>query len=339
MFARIALLAVVTVASRAALGSILPERLGEYSRGTVSAAPIPAADREVFAECGLRASEASEYRNVAGRRMGVEGFRFIDSEGGHAAYLWLRPPGAVSSPLEESTDVAGVFGETYALVGGGITVVERKNYVFRFRGAVPDQAALDGMLNGLIELDPTEPGPDECCYTFVEGSERILLGPASLARLVPAVPPSVAAFHLGAKGRIARFEMPSGPMLKIVFTYPVATMAIERSDAFSKLPGAFVRVGGKRVGVIFNPADQKEAAELLNDLDYDVPRRGEIGWDPRFDGYGVLMIEGGIGTVFWGAALGLLVGTLGYRARWRNGIPDRLLALRLSEGQTSAPLP
>jgi hypothetical protein len=75
------------------------------------------------------------------------------------------------------------------------------------------------MLNRLPGLDPTELPSGECCRYFVESSERILLGPVSLAKFA------------------VRFETPSGAMTKIVFEYPTQAVAAERFRAFRALQG------------------------------------------------------------------------------------------------------
>jgi hypothetical protein len=197
--------------------SVLPDSLGEYSRISLSSGPISASHHELLDEYGLKAMERASYVNASGRRMDAEALRFGDSEGGHAAYLCLRPRAEVGSPLSSYSDRSGVFGQTYAVLGGGVTVVGRKNYVFRFRGDAPTREALGNLLNHLPELDAAEPSKGECCRYFDESSERILLGPVSLAKFAALVPSPVAAFDLGARGRVARFEKPAGPMSKIVF--------------------------------------------------------------------------------------------------------------------------
>ena len=46
----------------------------------------------------------------------------------------------------------------------------------------------------------------------VANSERYIIGPASLAKFIPAIPPSVAAFHYGAEGQLGVFHSPKGDM-------------------------------------------------------------------------------------------------------------------------------
>jgi hypothetical protein len=329
VISRLALLTLAGLASTPVRGSMLPEALGEFIRGQLSAVRVSATDGEVLAEYGLRASERAEFTNLDRRTFVVEAFQFGDSEGGHAAYLWLRPLRAARSPLGGTTsDSGGVWGDTYAAVGGAVTVVEKKNYVFRFRGGAPDESALNRLFNGLKDFDPTEPAPDECCAYFVEGSDCVLLGPASLAKLVPRIPPSAVGFHLGAKGRIAQFETPSGPLILTVFEYPSSNAALDQATRLGKISGAPVKVEGRSVGVILDPRDRQDAEKLLGAIDR-IPDGAAVGWDPRSVSDAPLTLEGGIGAMLVGALVGIIFAVPRYLVRWHNGIPEVPLGLRI----------
>jgi hypothetical protein len=319
--------------SDAAWTSVLPDSLGEYARINVSPGPISASRHELLDEYGLKATERASYVNASGRRMDAEALRFGDSEGGHAAYLCLRPRAAVGSPLSSYSDRSGVFGQTYAVLGGGVTVVERKNYVFRFRGDAPTHEVLGNLLNHLPGLDAAEPSKGECCRYFDESSERILLGPVSLAKFAARVPPPVAAFQMGGRGRVARFETPAGSMSKIVFAYSSPAVAWDRYNAFRSLPGARVRLANRKVGVIFYPSDGREAGALLEDIAYDgIAEPESISFDPGFID-GDLTLDDAMASTFAGSVLGCLIAVLRRMARWRQGIPDRTISLHLGNGQ------
>ena len=170
----------------AAAGPILPEKLGPYTRGEVSPAPVAAADHDLLQEYGLKASEQAQYAVAGGGRMGVEALQFADSDGGYAAYLFLRPAPGVRSPLT----VARFIGVSGA-VGGGTTLIGWKNYVLRFRGAAPSLIDFEALLGGLPAIDPNEPTLDYYRGYADESSERWLMGPVSLARFAPRIPPPV----------------------------------------------------------------------------------------------------------------------------------------------------
>jgi hypothetical protein len=256
--------------------------------------------------------------------MVVEVFRFGDSAGGHAAFLWLRPARAIESPLARSV-------ATHANVRRGVTIAGWRNYVFRFRGAAPDTRDFERLLNSLPEVDPRDPCPDKDGEYLDRLSQRGLLGPISLARFARRIPPSVAAFHLGVRGCSARFETPAGSMLRIVFEYPSAAAARGREAAFRALPGALVRVTGRKIGLIFDPADAQQAEALLRDItDDESSEPMAVGW--------VNMCDGGtggssmIGMVLTGYLLGGPFALLRCLLQWRDGIPDRTISLHLRRG-------
>jgi hypothetical protein len=228
-------------------GRILPDTLGDFkSVSHAYLSPIPV-DFPLLNEYGLRIVDRRAYIDPAGRRMVSEAYQFGSSEGAHAAYLYLRPQGAIGSPLSEYSDVAGLFGQTHAALAGGVTVVARANYVFRFRRSSPSSPALRAMLDRLPGLDPTEPPGGECCGYFVESSGRILLGPVSLAKFAPRVPPAAAGFRQGGRGSVARFETPSGAMTKIVFEYPSQAIADERFRTFRALRGERAKIANRKI--------------------------------------------------------------------------------------------
>ena len=72
-------------------------------------------------------------------------------------------------------------------------------------GDYPDPAALTTFYAQLPKL---ENSPLPALSTFlpkdglVANSERYILGPVSLQRVEPAIPPSVAGFHMGAEGPV-----------------------------------------------------------------------------------------------------------------------------------------
>jgi len=318
----------------ACFGSILPGTLGDYrsvSPGNVSVMPP---DRELLNEYGLRTVDSLEYVNPAGRRMGAEAYQFEASEGAYAAYLYLHPVGAVGSPLAQYSEVAGVFGQTRAVLAGSVTVVARNNYVFRFHGSAPSNRAMERMLDRLPGLDPSEPRMVNCCRYFVESSERILLGPVSLAKFAPRVPSAVAAFRLGVEGRVARFETPAGPMSKIVFEYASPAVAQERFNAFRTLPGARSRLVNRRVGVIFDAPNLEEADELLADIAFDgTAERSSISFDLSLMTHAPMTFDDAMASTFVAYVLGGLIAVLRFFRRGREGIPDRTIALRIAKGQ------
>ncbi len=290
-------------------------------------APSAPVDFKLLNEYGLRTVDHTPYVDSAGCKMLSDAYHFASSEGAHAAYLYLRPQGAVGSQLAAYSEVSGRFGQTYASLAGGITVLARNNYIFRFRGSAPSTSALRAMLDHLPGLDQTDPPIDECCGYMVESSERILLGPISLAKFAARVPPGAAGFSLGGRGRVARFETPSGAMIRIVFEYPSQAIAEDRLRAFRALPGARAKIADRRLGIIFDTANAEQADELLADISPYVPMR----FDPVTDlTDGPMTLDDAMASTCSAWTLGSLIATIRFLTHRREGIPDRTIALHIA---------
>ncbi len=224
--------------------ALWPEYLGDWKR--VSAAPIEVPETTLPGEYGLQAAERAEYAIVS-HRMGATAYRFRDAIAGYAGYLALRPPEAKKSDFD--TEAARAGDSTFVLYG---------NYVFRFDGGLPDYFVYEQLLAFVPKLDQTALSQlkDALPKGFDANSERYLLGPDSLAKFLPRVPPSVAAFRLGAQGIVARY----GQDTLGIFEYPNAATATARASEFGKLPGAAVKGFGRYVAVIFEPDARGQSA-------------------------------------------------------------------------------
>jgi hypothetical protein len=292
--------------------------LGAFTRGEVRALTIAHADRELFSEYGLKAAYSADYAGSQGRRMTVDAFRFLDAEGAHAAYLCSRPVGGVSP----------MIWQVPAVTGGGVTVMEYRNYMLRFHGALPS------ISSEMEEMLATLPGltADKAAWGFDgryldQFSTRTIMGPVSLQRFAPRIPPSVAAFRLGAKGRVARFETPGGPMTAVVFEYPTEQVAKEQAKELGALPGAVVRVDRTCAGVTFQPLDSSVADEPLTG---GFCGGEEVDFELNYMYHGPMTIGGGVGGVaIWGFFVGLIVAGVRWLDRAGDPFPDRMVSLRL----------
>ncbi len=254
------------VLSAASQAPVWPEPLGPFTRGAVQTVAL--SDRDVWEEYGLLATEQAVY-TAGARRFTASAWRFKDPTGAMAAYQWQRPAGAAPSKV----------GELAVETPDSLTLAFH-NYVLRFDGWKPDGDALAPLLQSLPLLDqsslPTLPGYMPAANRL-PNSERYLLGPLSLAQFVKGIPPSVAAFHLGAEGELARFAAKSGDISMQVFSYPTPNLARDREAEFSKLPGALVKRSGPLLAVILSPSDPDEAERLLSKVQY----QATITWSER----------------------------------------------------------
>ena len=145
------------------------------------------------------------------------------------------------------------------------------NYVFQFTGDYPDPASLTTFYAQLARL---ENSPLPALSTFlpndglVANSERYIVGPVSLQRFEPAIPPSVAGFRMGAEAQYGKYRTPKGLMDLIIFDYPTPSMAREQAAEFQKISGAVVKRTGPLVVVTINPPDADDAERLLGKINY-----------------------------------------------------------------------
>jgi hypothetical protein len=140
------------------------------------------------------------------------------------------------------------------------------NYVLQITGELPESNELSPLFALLPKLE-NAPLPPLLAYMPKEGleanSERYILGPVSLQRFAPGIPPSSAAFRLGAEAESARYQGPKGPVSLTLFAYPTPSMAREQAIEFQKIPGAMVKRTGYMLAVILSPSDADTAERLL----------------------------------------------------------------------------
>jgi hypothetical protein len=249
--------------------------------------------------------------------MTVDAFRFLDAEGAHAAYLCSRPLGGVS-PMIWQID---------AVTGGGVTVMQYRNYLLRFRGALPSISSQMGEMLAALPGLATDTAPWDLSGRYLDNlSTRTILGPVSLQRFAGRIPPSVAGFRLGARGRMARFETPAGVMTEVVFEYATEDAARERAKALGALPRAVVRVDRTCAGVIFEPVDSTVVEELLSDF-FCGPVA--VTWDPATAWDGPMTLGQGIGVALWGFVVGAVITGLRRFGKAVDPFPDRMIFLKL----------
>ena len=249
--------------------AVFPDTLGAYHRTSDSAAAL--SDRGLWMEYGLKDSEAAAYENGKDKFTATV-YHLQDTTGALAAFDWQRAPAATSS------DLANLAAETPM----GILLLHG-NYLFSFQGYKPTSAELMPLFDSLHDVDttqlPTLPGffPSQ---DLVANSERYVIGPAGLAKFFPAIPPSVAAFHLGAEAQIGTFTSPKGNMTLALFAYPTPQIAMQKVGDFQKLSGAVAKRSGPLVAVVIAPPDADAAERLLAQVRYEA----QITLDERVPG-------------------------------------------------------
>ena len=238
--------------------AIFPDQIGAFIKGSPTSLTMP--DRALFDEFGLEATEQAEYKSDD-KHFTATAWRFRDATGAMAFFQAHRPSGATPAPvlkLAASTSDGSIFA--YG------------NYVFQFTGAVPPATDLAPVYAQLPKLEQS-PLPALLGFLpsagLIANSERYVLGPVALERFEPRIPPSVAAFHLGAEGQLAKYKSPKGPLSLAIFNYPTPNMAREQLVEFQKIPGAMVKRAGPLVAVTIDPPDLDSAERLLAQVRYE----------------------------------------------------------------------
>jgi hypothetical protein len=306
-----------------AQAAIWPDAIGAYHRTAVSKPVL--ADGPIWDEYGLRESETATYENGSAK-FTATAWRLQDPTGALAAYDWQRP--AKSEPAKVGA-LAAETADSLLLVHG--------NYLLSFSGYKPTTLELDPIVESLRNVDtsalPALPGylPSQ---GLVPGSERYITGPASLGKFNPGIPPSVAAFHLGAEAQLGVYHGPKGETVLTIFNYPTHQIAMQQAANLVRIFGAEVKRSGPLVAVILSPPDPDAAERLLAQVRY----QAEVTRDERVptlrDNIGNLVVNAFVLTglllvfcVVSGLAVG---GTRAYLRHFRKGEdPEAMITLHL----------
>ena len=252
------LLAVLLLPAMAS-AAILPEALGDFEPRDIG--PWLPSDEAIFAEFGFDEGERARYVTPDQRSVEISASRFEDPTGAFAAFQWLQP--------SEAKD--GGYGQERALQSGDRTLIQFGNYLVEMRGAELVEEHVQVMLAFLprvqMSADPPvlEYVPLE---NLVPNSQRHILGPATLDKLAPEIPPSVAAFRFDAEAQYAHYNSPQGQLRMLLFSYPTPQIARGQVEEFQKLPGVISKRAGPLVAVVVSPPSADEAERLLAKVRY-----------------------------------------------------------------------
>ena len=254
-----------------------------------------------------RSAEQAAYGDGA-TRFHATAYRLKDSTSAMAVIQWLNRP--------------MVRIGNYVLEFDGYQLTQQQRDVLQVQLPRLDQAALPVLPDFVPKAN------------LVAGSLRYVIGPAALAAFAPRVPPSTAAFSMGAEGQLAIYRTPAGDLSLAVFSYPTPQIARERSGEFQKIPGAIVKRTGSFVATIIAPPSADEAEKLLAKINY----QANIIWNEKIPA----RVEGNMGDLLLGAVklvtvlvlFTLLAGT-GYAGlriamrKWGGATDEELVTLHL----------
>ena len=309
-----------------ATAGIWPDDLATFHR--VSVRPVATeSNQEIWNEYGFQEGEVARYED-AGAKFAATAYRFQDSTGAMAAFEWLRLPDSKPSS-------AGRL----AAESSTVTTVAHGNYLLVFDGYHPTTRFLATVIENLKQVD-NSPLPALIDYlpseNLAPNSERYIEGPAALHAFDPGIPPSTAAFHLGAEAQLGKFQAPGGDLKLAIFNYPTPQIAMQQVGEFQKIGGAMVKRAGPLVAVILAPPNPDAAEKLLSLVRYQAAVTLDQRVNTRRDNIGNLVINA---FILIGILLGFsIVGGLAFgsvRAFLRRGgrgeAADAMIVLHLGD--------
>jgi uncharacterized protein DUF6599 len=306
-----------------AFSALLPDTIGAWKRGDPT--PVTAPDQKVWVEYTLQEAETAPYADGTGK-FSITAYRFTDATGAMAAFDHVRPSEARPVVL------MGLSAETDAdeFVAAG-------NYLLVFKGYKIKPEELSHILATVpnYEHSPLPSLPGYMPPGAHANSERYIVGPESLARFAPSIPPSTAAFHFSAEGNLATYGPKGKETTLVVFSYPTMEMARDRYPHFQQIPGAVVKRTGPLVAVALNASSPDDAERLLAQVKYQasvtIPEHVPTARDNPINLFWNIMILCFVLAGFM-VLSGLLVG--GIRVLFRrsgvSGEGDNMISLRLS---------
>ena len=261
--------------------ALLHEALGPFER--LEPRTYQPTDIDVFEEFGLDEAEEAEYRTADGRSVLVRALQFYADTGAVAAYAWLRPPGAKEVQRGER-----------AVEMDNTILIHFANYVLWLEGDWPDEEDVELALAYLPRPKPTA-DPPVLQYVpeelLVADSGRHILGPVSLDRLAPELPPSTVGFHFGTEGYFARYATPGGEMRMIIWDYPSNPIARAQSEAFRAFAGGVAKHDGPLIAVVLDPASPDDAQRLLARVRYRAEVTAHVGETNRYDNLRNILLD------------------------------------------------
>jgi hypothetical protein len=239
-----------------AFSGLLPDTIGVWKRGDPTPALAP--DQSVWTEYALQNAETAPYSDGT-RKYSITAYRFADATGAMAAFDQFRPPDA--RPVK----LMGLSVETDAdeFVAAG-------NYLIVFKGYKVKPEELSHILATVpnYEHSPLPSLPDYMPRGARANSERYIIGPNSLARFAPSIPPSTVGFHFTAEGELAAYGTKGKETVLVVFSYPTMEIARDRYSHFQQIPGTVVKRTGPLVAVALHSASADDAERLLSQVKY-----------------------------------------------------------------------
>lgn len=261
-----ALAALLLLIAAHSFASIWTDRLGDFTR--ISATPVSHSNPALAEEYGLQAAERAEYQ-FGNRTFTATAYRMSDSTGATAMYQSLQPAGA--RPSEFETQAVAEDFALFSVEASTTTVVMYQNYVMVFERDHPTWQVVKDFLGYAPELGissrPTLPGylPKE---HLVPGSERYILGPASLDLYLKEIPAGVAAFSLGAEAQVAEYARDASRLKLAIISYPTPQLARKKLEEYQSVGAPILKREGSLIVFVPTPESRDLAERVLSHVKY-----------------------------------------------------------------------
>ncbi|MCL6565385.1 MAG: hypothetical protein K6U09_03075 [Acidobacteriia bacterium] len=305
----LALLAALAAAPASAQ-ELLPAELAGW-RGSALTTYEPAAletivgsDAAVLREYGIRRAEQRQYAR-AGQSFTLTLYRMLDPSAAYGAFHYLR-----GNHRMINADIAQL-----SAVAEGRTLAVTGNLLIEATGANP-LAVADEVKQLVAELQPrTDKAPFPVLEDYlptegrVVGSERYLLGPTALNRLLPISQGDWVGFGNGAEAQLARYRINGRELTLLLINYPTPQLAQHwlgllqqrfnlnsQAKAGDARPTLYARRSSALVAVVAEAESSQMANRLLDRIQVET----QVTWNEP----GFLAEEPPFSTMLIGVFLG-----------------------------------
>ncbi len=216
---------------------LLPPVFGDWTIGqTASGQPVTleqsvGADAPILQEYGFESIEHRDY--VRGSKtIGVTLFRMVDPSSSYGAFTYLRPAGMPPSKLAR-----------FAAASPDRALIVVGNFVVDVRGEKLTQSGsgLDSLVSAIAPKSDRRPYPDIAEHLpsegFVSGSERYILGPLALQKLLPVAGGDWLGFSESAEAILGRYRKGSQEVTLLIAVYPTQQLAAGRLEKVTATVG------------------------------------------------------------------------------------------------------
>jgi len=248
-------------------------------------------------------------------------------------------------------------GMKLAVIGPEQALLARGTFFIRIMR--PAKMAEDSFRSALIAIAGAAPStsnallpPPLPAQGVIPGTHKYVLGPVAMQRALPAIPPDLVGFRMGAELQAADYRIEGQPVRLVFISYPTGPIARAKFAALQKELGVNQK---KRVGAVFgkveksyillveNARSEQVASRLMSRLNI----KEQVSWDQKPPGTPVTvqmlkLILGNIFLVLLLVGMAVLAGVLLFASRrlaarwfpqsdWARGYEDSIIRLNLKE--------